>query len=135
MSSDIAPGCSPIGNSDVQNLIDYYDLHREVTVTVFDPSRIDWTSTGLDSASLLLSVASLNAAPKSVEALYTSYTSQVSGGASSIRSFTSGDSTGGWLSVGGFVPPPIGTVFSGASIIRDVSAGFYEIPYSPPIPR
>jgi hypothetical protein len=127
--------CSPIGNRDVDNLMDYYDYHREFDVTEFDPSRIDWLSTGLDGASLVLSVVSLNAASQSAKALVANTGVVLFGGASAGYSASKGDNTGAWLSAGGFAPPPFGTLASGASVIRDVSAAFYYVPFVPPIAR
>lgn len=124
-------GCDILTEPD--KLYEFYDLHNDIQVTMFDPSRIDWTSTGLDSASFTLGVAALIVVPE--YAIPVNLASQGFGAASGFYSFNSGDNTGGWLSVDGFVRPPIGTVASGASVIRDISAGFYEIPYIPPIGR
>jgi hypothetical protein len=120
---------------DLDKLYRHYDLHQDIQIMQFDPSRIDWISIGLDSASLVLSVVSFNSVSQSAKGVYTSYGSQLLGGTSGAYSFANGDNTGGWLSVGGFAPPPFGTLASGTSVVRDFSAGIYYIPYIPPIPR
>lgn len=128
-----ASGCDLL--YDPARLYRYYDLHENIQFMRFDPSLVDWTSTGLDSASLVLSVISLGAAPKSAKTVYTSYGSQLLGGTSGAYSFANEDDTGGWLSVAGFLPPPFGTIASGSSVVRDLSAGVYYVPYVPSIPR
>lgn len=67
--------------------------------------------------------------------MWANLTSQSVGAFSAFRSFNSGDETGGWRSVGGFAQAPFGTLASGASVIRDLSAGIYYVPYIPPISR
>jgi hypothetical protein len=121
--------------SEPERLYRYYDLHQDVQIPKFDPSRISVTNTILDIASTILSFIALNAPAQSAKGIYSSFGSQLLGGTSGINSFANGDSIGGWLSVGGFAPPPFGTISSGASVIYDVSAGFYSVPYVPPIPR
>jgi hypothetical protein len=130
-----APGSGCDLLTEPEKLYRYYDLHEDIQISMFDPSRIDWVSTGLDSASLALSFVALNSVPKSAQAVVTNLGAQGFGASSGIYSFDNGDNTGGWLSVGGFAPPPFGTLASGASVIRDFSAGFYYVPYAPPVSR
>jgi hypothetical protein len=131
--------CEKSGGCDLltepEKLYRYYDLHENIQITMFDPSRIKWVDLGLDSASLALSVVSLNSVSKSAQAVVTNFGAQGFGAFSGAKSFAKGDNTGGWLSVGGFAPPPFGTLASGASVIRDFSAGFYYVPYVPPVTR
>jgi hypothetical protein len=75
----------------------------------------------------------LNSASQSTKAIYTNYVAQLAGGTSASVSFSKGDNAGGWLSIAGFAPPPFGTLASGASVIKDISAGVYFVPYNPPM--
>ncbi|MDO9301299.1 MAG: hypothetical protein Q7T89_07945 [Anaerolineales bacterium] len=123
-----------------EKLYRYYDLHENIQISMFDPSRIDWISAGLDTSSLVLSVVGLNVASNSAKvALTTNYASKGLGAGlgagSGAYSYEIGDITGTYLSVGGFLPAPFGTLASGASVVRDFSAGFYYVPYVPPITR
>jgi len=124
-------GCDLL--TEPEKLYQYYDLHKNIQTSMFDSSRIDWVSAGADSASFVVGVAALIVAPE--YAVGVNLVSQGFGGFSAFHSFSSGDNTGGLLSVGGFARPPFGTLASGASVIRDFSAGFYYVPYAPPILR
>jgi hypothetical protein len=124
-------GCDLL--TEPEKLYQYYDLHENIQTSMFDSSRIDWVSAGADSTSFVVGVAALIVAPE--YAVGVNLVSQGFGGFSAFHSFRGGDNTGGWLSVGGFVRPPFGTLASGASVIRDFSAGFYYVPYAPPILR
>ena len=120
---------------DPPRLYQYYDLHQDIQFMKFDPSQVDWVSTSFDTGSLALSVVSLQFVAQGAKWLGNA-ASVVFGGGSAAYSFGNDDETGGWLSVAGsLLPPPFGTAVSGSSVIRDVSAGVYYVPYIPPIPR
>ena len=131
----LSPGSGCDLAYDIERLHRYYDNHENIQVRKFDSSLIDWGSVGFDTGSMVLSLVSLNAPAQSAKAIYTNFGSQLFGGTSAVYSFSSKDNIGGWLSVGGFAPPPLGTLASIASVIRDFSAGFYNSAYVPSIPR
>ncbi len=123
-------------NQEIGALISYYDFNNtDYPITKWDPSRVDWIGTGLDTLSLALSVVGLSAAPKSAKATYASYGAVATGIGSGLRSTSKGDSVGGWLSFFGVLPPPVGPVASGISVIWDLFGGSYTTPYVPTIPR
>ena len=124
-------GCDLLYDPD--RLFRHYDLQENIQFMRFDPSQVDWISTGLDSTSFGLGVTALVVVPE--YAVWANLTSQGVGAFSAFRSFSSGDESGGWLSVGGYTRPPFGTLASGASVIRDLSQGIYYVPYIPPITR
>jgi hypothetical protein len=118
---------------EIGHLIYYYDFHQDIAITKWSTRGVDWVGTGLDSASFAAAVIALIVAPE--YAVYANSVSVGFGVFSGGRSVTKGDYVGGCLSVGGFAKPPFGTLLSSISIIRDLSAGYYDLTYIPPFER
>jgi RHS repeat-associated protein len=127
-----------IGESN--NLYAYYDLHLNVTMTGWDSSNVNWRNVGLDSLATVLSFVALNEVAQSLKITEgVRDFASIGVGVYTIKSgadaYVNNDAVGFGLSAAGLVPGLVGGVASGASVLRDLSAGVYYYDYVPSVQR
>jgi RHS repeat-associated protein len=115
--------------SEAYNLRMYYDYNNAPPVSNWDSSRVDWSSVAIDATSFGLSFVGLNPVAKLGKVAPLANLAAIGNAAGK------GDPIGTGLGFASFWPGPPGVIFSGASVLHDLSAGFYTNPYVPSIPR
>ncbi len=120
---------------EIGHLMDYYDFHQDVTITVWNPSRVSWPNVVLDAAGMPLGIYGGNVTKFGNFGGYVLQgTGYVDSTVSLIDASKKKDSLGGWLAfISAF--PVVGPFASGVSLVRDLAQGSQPVTWYPSIPR
>jgi hypothetical protein len=99
----------------------------------FDSARVDWGEVGLDLVAAGTSLVGLNAVARAMKISRNTQTTALTvnmfvGGANLFDAFSEGDIGQALLTLGGFVPGPVGVGVSLFSLGSNIGKGFYSSP-------